>query len=113
MKTYPDKENTLSLLGDWARHHASVEKMMDGIKAHMGLDPDGVMFVTVWAVFGAYTDALAVEVGDYYGWLDWYRFEAEMGKKNMSAGYDGTVKRIKTLAHLYWLIEESRKRKPA
>ena len=113
MKTYPNKENTLSLLGDWARHHASVEKMMGGIKQHMGLGPDGLMFVTVWAVFNAYTETLGEVVGDYCGWMDWYRFEVEMGKKNMTAGYDGKVKRIKTLAHLYWLIEESRKRKPA
>ena len=113
MRTLPDRENTLTLLREWARHHAATEKLMDGIKAHMGLDADGVMFVTVWALFGAYTDATAVEVGDYCGWLDWYRFEAEMGKRNMSAGYDGKTKHIKTLAHLYGLIAESRKRKPA
>ncbi len=63
MTTYPSREDTLALLGDWQRHHAAVEAMMAGIKRHMGLDTDGTMFVTVWAVFGAYTDTLAVEVG--------------------------------------------------
>ena len=110
--SHPDRENTMTLLTEWKQHHAAIEKLMDGIKQHMGLDPDGTMFVTVWALFGAYTDTLAVEVGDYCGWLDWYRFETEMGAKNMSAGYDGKTKRVKTLANLYGLIAESRKRKP-
>ena len=112
MRAYPDRENTLTLLTEWQRHHAAIEKMMDGIKAHMGLDVDGPMFATVWDVFDAYMDALAVEIGDFCGWLGWYRYETEMGKKNMSAGYDGKTKHIKTLANLFWLIEESRKRRP-
>jgi hypothetical protein len=52
-----------------------------------------------------------VEVGDFCGWLEWYRDECEMGTKGMEAGYDGKTKRIKTLAHLYGLIAESRKRR--
>lgn len=103
----------MTLLTEWARHHAAVEKMMDGIKQHMGLDPDGLMFVTVWALFGEYTSTLSCEIGDYDCWLDWFRFEAEMGKRSMSAGFDGKTKRIKTLAQLYGLIAESRKRRPA
>ena len=114
MRAYPDRENTLTLLTEWQRHHAAIEKMMDGIKQHMGLDPDGVMFVTVWALFDSYTNTLAVEIGDFDGWLDWYHYEAEMGKESMAAaGFDGKTKRIKTLAQLYGLIAESRKRRTA
>jgi hypothetical protein len=110
MKDYPDRENTLSLLGDWVKHHAAVSTMMDGIKQHMGLDPDGKMFVTVWAVFGAYTDTLAVEIGDYFEWLDWYRFETDMGKRSKEVtSLSGRTKRIKTIAQLATLIIESRR----
>lgn len=108
-RSYPDRENTLTLLGDWQRHHAAVEKMMTGIKQHMGLDIDGAMFVTVWAVFGAYTDTLAVEVGDFEEWLDWYRFETEMGKRSKAVVVDGKSKRIKTLVDLCRVIEGQRK----
>lgn len=111
--TYPDRENTMTLLDDWQKHHAAVSRMMDGIKQHMGLDPDGVMFVTVWAVFGAYTDTLAVEIGDYFEWLDWYRFETDMGKRSKEVVIDGKSKRVKTLAHLCAVILDQRKRKPA
>lgn len=104
----PDKENTLSLLGDWAKHHAAVSAMMDGVKQHIGLDPDRAMFVTVWSVFGAYTDTLACEIGDSEGWLDWYRFECEMGKKSKAAFFGTNSIKVKTLAQLARVILESR-----
>ena len=113
MRAYPDRENTMTLLTEWARHHAAVEKLMDGITETIGLDPNGPMFDTVWRLFDAYTMTLAVEVGDFCGWLEWYRDECEMGTKGMEAGYDGKTKRIKTLTHLYGLIAESRKRRSA
>lgn len=108
-RSYPDRENTLTLLGEWARHHAAVAKMLDGIKASMGIDPDGVMFVTVWALFGEYTSTLAVEVGDFEEWLDWYRFETDMGKRSKAVVVDGKSKRIKTLTDLCRVIEWQRK----
>ena len=104
----PDKENTLSLLGDWAKHHAAIEKMMAGIKANIGLDLDGTMFVTVWAVFGAYTDTLACEIGDSEGWLDWYRFECEMGARSKGAIVNMKSIKVKTLAQLARVIVEDR-----
>lgn len=108
--TYPDRNNTLALLGDWKAHHDAVEKMMDGIKTSIGLDPSGPMFDTVWKLFDAYTASLAAEVGDFGGWMVWYQAENDMGMRGHEAGYDGKLRKIKTLAHLYGLIEESRKR---
>jgi hypothetical protein len=106
---HPDRENTLTLLGDWQKHHAVVEKMMNSIKTSIGLDPEGPMFDAVWKLFDAYTGALTVEIGDASGWMEWYQLENDMGAKGMAAGYDGKLRKIKTLAHLYSLIAESRK----
>lgn len=111
--TYPDKENTLALLGDWQAHHAAVEKLMDGITSSIGLDIDGPMFDTVWKLFAAYTGAMAVDVGDHGEWLEWYRAENEMGAKALAAGYDGVRNPVKTLDDLFDLIAESRKRADA
>lgn len=109
-REYPDRENTLTLLGDWQKHHAAVEKLMDGITETIGLDPNGPMFATVWSLFDAYTATLAVEVGDFDGWLEWFYAENEMGAGGKAAGYDKNLRKIKTLGDLYGLIEESRKR---
>ena len=98
----PDKENTLSLLGDWAKHHANVKSLE--------IDPDQAskMFVAVWAVFGAYSDALMVEIGDKAAWLDWYRFDCDMGAKARTATVGRKTHKVKTLAHLADLIISTR-----
>lgn len=107
---YPDKKNTLALLGEWQAHAAAIEKMMTGIKTSIGLDIDGPLFDTVWGTFNAYTRALAVEVGDLGRWLDWYYAENEMGAQGLGAGYDGQTIPIKTLDDLFELIAHSRNR---
>ena len=106
-REYPDRENTISLLTDWQKHHAAVEKLMDGIKDTIGLDIDGPLFEIVWALFGAYTDTLSVEVGDFGGWLEWHASENNMGAKKMQAGYDGQLIAIESLDDLCRLIEIS------
>lgn len=81
--TYPDRENTLALLTDWQKHHAAVQKLMDGIEESIGLDPNAPLFDTVWRLFDAYTAAIAVEVGDFGEWMKWYQAENEMGARGI------------------------------
>lgn len=108
--TYPDKKTTLALLAEWMAHHDKIDKMMDGVKASIGLDPDGPLFNAVWSLFDGYTNALAAQIGDDGDWLPWFYMENDMGAKGMAAGYDGKLRKIKSFADLYWLITESRKR---
>ena len=108
--TYPDKKTTLALLANWAAHHDNIDKMMDGVKASIGLDPNGPLFDSVWRLFDGYTTALGAQIGDAGDWLSWYYMENCMGAKGMTAGYDKKVCNIKTIKDLYWLITESRKR---
>jgi hypothetical protein len=108
--TYPDRENTLSMLAEWQGQHAAVNNLMDGIDAGIGIDPSGLLFTKVWILFDRYSKTLSVEIGDFDGWLDWYSQENDMGAKGMTAGYDGRKKPIETLEHLLELIEQSRAR---
>ena len=108
---YPDKENTLALLSDWAKHCAAVEALMAGVESSIGLDPNGPMFDTVWKLFDAYTGTLSVEVGDFCGWLEWYQADNDMGAGKKEAGYDGQLIAIASLEDLYLLIEISRERR--
>lgn len=108
---YPDKHRSMALLQEWKEHHEAAEKVMDGIKASVGLDPHGPLSDMVWRMFDGYTLALGMALGDEFGtWLAWYYMENDMGRKGMEAGYDKKLKPIKTLAHLYALIAEERKR---
>ena len=107
---YPDREATIALLTDWQKHHAAVTRLMDGIVSSIGMSPDSTLYLTVWNLFDAYTDTLAVEIGDLSEWLDWYRLEHDMGAKKMQAGYDGQLIAIESLGDLCRLIEISRER---
>lgn len=108
MAEYPDKEHTLSLLGDWAKHHTAVETLMDGIEASIGLDPNGPMFDTVWGLFDAYTATLAAEIGDLDDWLGWYHYETDMGKRSKQVIVGKKTMQVKTLAQLAELIVSQR-----
>ena len=101
---YPDREATIALLTDWQKHHAAVEKLMDGRVSSIGMSPDSTLYLTVWNLFDAYTNTLAVEVGDLGGWLEWYFSENNMGAGKMQAGYDGQLIAIESLGDLCRLI---------
>ena len=107
---YPDREATIALLTDWQKHHAAVEKLMNGIEDTIGLDINGPLFEVVWKLFVAYTVTLAVEVGDYEGWMQWHFAENDMGAGKKQAGYDGQLIAIESLGDLCRLIEISRER---
>ena len=108
MAEYPDKEHTMSLLGDWAKHQTAVETLMDGIEASVGLDLNGPMFGTVWGLFDAYTATLATEIGDLSNWLHWYHYETDMGKRSKQVIVSKKTMQVKTLAQLAELIVSQR-----
>lgn len=111
--THPDRENSLALLTDWHRHYQCVDALLNDIKASMGLNPEGRLFETVWKLFDAYSATLGVELGDYYGWLEWFQVENDMGAKGLEAGYDNSTKPILTLEDLYELLAAAQQRRPA
>jgi len=111
MTKYPDKEHSLDMLVEWKDRHDALQAMFDGIESSMGLDPSGPLLVNVWNLFDAYSAGLARELGDTGDtWLSWFQADNDMGRRGLEAGYDGKLKPIKTLAHLYGLIADGRKR---
>lgn len=112
--TYPDKPATIAMLEAWQDQHTAVCALLDGIEASpIGLDPNGLLFNTVWNLSDHYTFALTKLVGDNGKWLEWFQAENEMGARGREAGYDGALKPVETLDDLYELIAESRKRAEA
>ncbi|MEN9376000.1 MAG: hypothetical protein RL710_1157 [Pseudomonadota bacterium] len=111
--SYPDKASAIELLATWKTNHDAVESMMNDVEKSIGLDIDGPLFFVVWGLFFHYTTAIGELIGDHGEWLPWFINENQMGKKAMDAGYDGKLRKVKTLEHLYGLISESRKRKEA
>ena len=57
-----------------------------------------------------YIKAIAELAGDKDQWIYWYIYENDFGRKEMEAGFDGKMKRIKSTRDLLNLIEEGKKR---
>lgn len=110
--TYPDKKQSLFLLGQWQKMHAGLETLFDGLKPSLGCVAESPLFETTWKLFDAYTSALSAQLGDTTPepWMQWYAFENGMGSKKYPAGYDGKLKPVKSLADLYRLIVIARAR---
>lgn len=67
-----DREHIMVLLREWKQHHDAVDKLLGGLETTIGLNYGGPLFETVWKLFDSYTHTLAVEVGDFDGWLEWF-----------------------------------------
>lgn len=61
------------------------------------------------AIWKTYQDML--EIIDPHGWIGWYIYENDCGKRKMKAGYDSSLRVIDTPKKLAKLIEEGEKRK--
>lgn len=58
----------------------------------------------MWVFFGDMVDIVAEKIGDNGGWLEWFIWEDEWGRKEYDAGYDDDVRPIKTIEDLLWVI---------
>jgi len=99
----------MQLLEDWKRNHDQIEKLCDSVHAIFGHMPETKFYETVWESFGYHTLALSAALGDESDWLNWYQFDNEMGKNPHDASPPGgKMRKVKTLAQLLKIIEESR-----
>lgn len=100
----------LTTLTAWQRQIDQSNEMIEKLIEPLMLSPESPLYSTIWALQGALTMAVEKNVGDAFGWLDWFNAENQMGKRAMEAcpGTGKPTRKIKTLADLAWLIEESK-----
>ena len=70
------------------------------------IDVNGELWESIWT---AHEDML--EIIDTDGWIHWYIYENDCGKRKMKAGYDNNLRIIDTPKKLAKLIDEGEKRK--
>lgn len=69
----------------WAAVLAEFDRQVDAFAALTTAPADGPLLDAIYRVEAAYTDAVAAQVGDVDGWLQWFRWECDMGKKPLEA----------------------------
>jgi hypothetical protein len=108
--SHPTKKEAIAALRKWQKHHEACTKQFDALRAIFGAISDTDLHESVWLMFDDYTSALSLAFGDDFEWLAWYANENDMGASGHPAGYDGKLRKIKSLADLYRLIEQGRDR---
>lgn len=100
----------LTTLTAWKMQIDQSNEMIANLIDPLMLSPESPLYSAMWALQGALTKAVAKIVGDNHDWLDWFNAENQMGARSMEAcpGTGKPTRKIKTLADLAWLIEESK-----
>jgi hypothetical protein len=86
----------------WLKVHADT---MGKAEEAAGLDVEGAIMEAFWRTHGIALDAIAREVGDNDGWVQWFYWDNEMGAMGLEAGLVEDMQPVRTLADLRRLIE--------
>ena len=105
-----EKTEAMKLLEQWRDHYYANTELIESLDPIFGGRPECKFFNTVWKGFDQHTVALAAALGDTgFLWLSWYAHDCEMGQNPHDGSPPGGKKRkIRTLAQLLKIIEESR-----
>jgi hypothetical protein len=60
---------------------------------------------SVHDLIGFQIKQLSQIIGDEGGWLEWYIYDNDLGKREYEAGYEGSLKKIKNEEDLLEIIE--------
>lgn len=99
-----NKEQKLKLLVNFKTNYNNISSTLDKLNALVGGSPEGKLFNSVYDFIDSYIQTLAVIIGDEHGWLEWYIYDNDWGKKGYGATIDGKTINIKTFDDLLEVI---------
>lgn len=98
-------------LDEWERTVMAVDSVYERLRKLLGATPESDLCIAMYEACDRYTEALMELIGDHDEWLDWYRWENDLGVKQKNAKSSGmkNIKKIKNTADLAQLIITSRR----
>lgn len=112
-------EQTEKLIQEWADHINAVDQVMADLHQITGGNCESRLDIAIDEMAGAYTIATAKLTGGngewifYQSWLEWYRFDCDMGRspKQAKAARWKKPRKIRTIKQLARLVWADRARK--
>ena len=109
---YETEAEIVEALTKWREMHDRIEKIDANLRPLFGESAfEGEVVGIMWELFGAYTEALAENIGDSARdpwnetWLSWYANECDMGRKPMHCTIDGkTIKATRDLRTIAQIV---------
>lgn len=99
------KAEKLRALERWESAINNSEKYVATLHRSISLQPEGGLVTAFVSLEKALTAATAELLKDRGEWLDWYRFDNDMGALELDAGPPGKMREIRCLEDLLWVIE--------
>lgn len=94
---------TLKELEALIDNYKELNKAVDAALAVGCLDPNGKLFDSIYRFIEP-----TLSIIDPSGWIEWYVYETKCGVQNTTVWVDGKSRKIKTIQHLYKLINDKR-----
>lgn len=99
------RKKILKHLIEWESVQKALDVQLNQLYTLTLCQPDGPLLDAIYAVTGAYTEAVSLIVGDNNEWLNWWRYETEFGARPMeAANLNEALREITTLNELVGLI---------
>lgn len=92
-------------LDTWATEMQAADARIQPVIEVLRLDGGDPVCDTVWGLQSALTAAYAHMLDDTEGWLNWFAYENDYGRKGMKAGLRGDLRPIRGVPDLLWLLE--------
>lgn len=89
----------LEILKKWQATVTKVDETCDALQNVLKLDIESPLMTLNYDLEYAYTTAVAQLVGDEGDWLNWYRWDNDMGRKGHSCWYPTSEGKIEVAVH--------------
>lgn len=88
----------------WLETYQKLTEQVDAFAKITDSPPDSPLQNAIYKTFDAYTDALSELVGDQGGWLSWFIYDNDAGKKAHFVVIDKKRRHIRTVKDLVWVL---------
>ena len=100
---------SLPILREWERVAKALRKQIRALTAKTSpirVEPESPLLDAIFAMDSAYSDSVEIRItGESFKWLEWYANENDFGRKALEAGPPASMRPIRTLRDLAWLLE--------
>lgn len=96
---------SLDILDGWLESFFAIESAYELLRQAFSATPESKVANAMYSVYSKYTDLVAEKIGDEDGWLEWFLWDNDAGRKGLMANKPGKrMRRIKTLKDLKWIL---------
>lgn len=95
-------------LHQWAAIGAALKTQYDAHYTLTHASADSPLWAPIFALWEAFTAAIARSLGDEGEWLIWFDMENDMGARGFQVTLHGETRAIKSVADLEWVLARDR-----